>query len=82
MCVCLCCSFYCTFLSYFITLGTALILGEMPLDKITDGLMELIKTQMVPLSLVSINVYVSSTYLFDLFSANSNKNHISVRIFP
>ncbi|KFM82505.1 Transportin-3, partial [Stegodyphus mimosarum] len=30
--------------------GTALILGQMPLDKITNGLMELCKTQMLPLS--------------------------------
>ncbi|GIX93597.1 transportin-3 [Caerostris extrusa] len=32
--------------------GTALILGQMPHDKITDGLMELCKTQTMPLSQV------------------------------
>ncbi|KAG8187901.1 hypothetical protein JTE90_001664 [Oedothorax gibbosus] len=32
--------------------GTALILGQMPVDKITDGLMELCKTQTTPLSLL------------------------------
>ena len=36
----------------------------MPLDKITDGLMELVKTQMVPLSLVSIKFYAAQRVIW------------------